>query len=70
MKPDWEDAPGWARWLALDSDGWQWFSDEPCYENGAWTDGGHYEYYCMSSGDVHFSAVLEAKPVETYNTRP
>lgn len=30
MKPDWKDAPEWADWLAMDSDGkWWWYECEP-----------------------------------------
>ncbi len=30
MKPDWKDAPEWAKWLAMDSDGeWHWYSHKP-----------------------------------------
>lgn len=30
MKPDWKDAPEWARWLAMDADGtWYWYEFEP-----------------------------------------
>lgn len=38
MKPDWKDAPGWARWLACDTDGeWWWFQLEPeIDEDGFW----------------------------------
>lgn len=34
-KPDWKDAPIWARFLAMNSDGdWRWWNDEPeCYES-------------------------------------
>jgi hypothetical protein len=29
-KPDWKDAPEWARFLAMDENGqWFWFEDEP-----------------------------------------
>lgn len=29
-KPDWKDAPEWANWLAMDSDGiWWWYENEP-----------------------------------------
>lgn len=29
-KPDWNDAPEWASWLAMDSDGaWWWYEREP-----------------------------------------
>ena len=30
MKPNWRDAPDWAKWLALDEDGqWNWFERMP-----------------------------------------
>lgn len=30
MKPKWDDAPGWAEWLAMDVYGnWFWYSAEP-----------------------------------------
>jgi len=30
MKPDWKDAPEWAKWLAMDDGGeWTWFEVEP-----------------------------------------
>ena len=30
MKPDWKDAPEWARYLAMDSTGyWFWFEEKP-----------------------------------------
>jgi hypothetical protein len=29
-KPDWSEAPEWAKWLAQDKDGdWYWWQDEP-----------------------------------------
>lgn len=32
MKPDWKDAPDWARWLAQDSNGaWYWYQNKPHY---------------------------------------
>ena len=34
MKPDWDDAPEWARFLAQDSDGeWFWYENEPRLQN-------------------------------------
>lgn len=34
-KPDWDDSPEWAEWLAKDEDGqWGWFQNKP--ELGAW----------------------------------
>lgn len=30
MKPDWNEAPGWARFVAMDSNGdWYWHEAEP-----------------------------------------
>ena len=30
MKPDWENAPDWAQWVAMDADGtWWWFDEKP-----------------------------------------
>lgn len=41
-KPDWKDAPEWARWLAMDADGeWFFYEEKPSlgvkvwYPNGA-----------------------------------
>lgn len=39
MKPDWKDAPEWAKWLVMDGDGWwYWSEDEPGFdiEEQAW----------------------------------
>lgn len=39
MKPDWKDAPEWAKFLAEDADGtWWWYEAEPEQgENGNWS---------------------------------
>lgn len=38
MKPDWKDAPEWANYVAMDSDGvWWWYRDEPYQEGEFWT---------------------------------
>jgi len=30
MKPEWKDAPPWAKWLAMDNNGdWWWYENEP-----------------------------------------
>lgn len=37
MKPDWKDAPEWARWLAMDANGfWWWYEEEPVASGKAW----------------------------------
>jgi hypothetical protein len=35
MKPDWKDAPEWAKFLAQDCDGrWHWFEAKPEWDDG------------------------------------
>ena len=37
MKPDWKDAPKWAKYIAMDSDGWwTWFSVLPVWDGEEW----------------------------------
>jgi len=37
MKPDWQDAPEWANWLAMDDDNWWfWYEDKPKKDIGYW----------------------------------
>ena len=37
MKPDWKDAPKWARFLAMDEDGkWYWYENEPTMRWDYW----------------------------------
>lgn len=43
MKPDWKDAPKWARWLAMDQDE-RWFWHETKPEKSIWS--------WQSSGEV------------------
>ena len=37
-KPDWNNAPKWANWLAMDEDGdWYWYEDKPQHLSiGVW----------------------------------
>lgn len=36
-KPDWSEAPDWAKYLAQDKDGeWYWFECEPQQESECW----------------------------------
>lgn len=44
MKPDWKDAPEWAKFLAMDSDGWWfWYEAEPVEASGGWNIRGPYD---------------------------
>ncbi len=39
MKPDWKDAPKWAKFLAMDSTGdWYWYEFEPELQSRVWRD--------------------------------
>jgi hypothetical protein len=53
MKPEWKDAPEWAKFLAQDSDGtWYWYESQPVRQWGNWKNapGSRYEqaYYYHS----------------------
>ena len=38
-KPNWEDAPKWAQFLAQDKDGqFWWYKEAPSLRNGYWSD--------------------------------
>jgi hypothetical protein len=42
-KPNWDDAPKWARWLAQDlTGGWWWYAKRPALDenNGFWDSAG------------------------------
>lgn len=57
MKPEWSDAPAWAKWLARDPNGdWNWYDERPTVttaNGGAWTDDG---YGWMKAGNYGQSA--------------
>ena len=37
MKPSWDDAPEWAKFVAMDFDGeWYWHETRPTYCKGEW----------------------------------
>lgn len=37
-KPDWDDAPEWAEWLAQDADGsWWWYESQPQQGSDEWS---------------------------------
>lgn len=36
-KPNWDNAPAWANWLAMDSDGeWYWYEKQPIQNGNNW----------------------------------
>lgn len=69
MKPDWKDAPEWAKWLAMDEDGvWCWFESEPELESTFWvTDD---KYQDASEPVNKWKDSLEARPDDSPNPTP
>lgn len=63
MKPSWNDAPPWAKWLAMDSSGkWYWYEREPDVGYEIWAYGGQYQ----EAGDGKtWTDTLEPRPGET-----
>lgn len=62
MKPDWKDAPEWANYLALDSDGYYWFEFQPVIYEGVfkWSEGRytHADFVCQTLS-------IEFRPLDT-----
>ena len=60
MKPDWKDAPEWARYLAMDSDGsWWWYKLRPnCDDPWFWNSAGKAESIKISG----WQNTLEERP--------
>ena len=66
MKPDWKDAPEWAKWLAMDGDGWwYWYARKPIKDDAGW----HSEYR-YSSVYKHSAAPSSPEWWETREQRP
>jgi hypothetical protein len=60
MKPKWDDAPEWAKWLAQDEIGaWYWYSKKPRFDGHVWKDGGR---FMRASIDVTAEETLEKRP--------
>lgn len=66
MKPDWKDAPEWAKYLSMDEDGeWYWFENKPAIFGDLWRT--HHESdgkYCRSTdvSRVNWKESLEPRP--------
>ena len=61
MKPDWKDAPAWAKYLACDGDGaWWWYDNKPRFSAISQTWGG------IVGGEIAYTGnaaeTLEARP--------
>jgi len=63
MKPDWKDAPEWARFVAQDDDGdWYWYESEPQAGSHSWVEHGN--------GRILFAAESAADWRDTKGRRP
>ena len=62
MKPDWDDAPEWAKYLAMDDDGsYYWFDSEPELHRGTFyskSDNSEIKF----AGNERFIPTVEGKP--------
>ena len=69
-KPDWKDAPEFAKWLAMDENGdWAWYEDKPWAdeETESWV------WPCPISGDWMLAGFCESTTEswrETLEARP
>lgn len=61
-KPNWTDAPEWAKYVALDADNtWWWYESKPTYDNyGSWE---------TVTGDTEI-AILHSDTLNTLEARP
>lgn len=67
MKPDWKDAPEWAKYLAMDSDGWwYWYENEPVKSYGGWNIRGEHDHdsnrYASAHGYITWQDSMEPRP--------
>lgn len=60
MKPDWKNAPSWAKYLAMDDAGfWYWFERKPEESCGFWAS----NYQISQAGKSKcWNETLEARP--------
>jgi len=53
-RPDWANSPRWARWVAMDGDGfWRWHEAEPIPGRFSWTHKAIDDYLFNNSNGVH-----------------
>lgn len=61
MKPNWDDAPEWANYVAMDEDGeWFWFENEPKVQMRGWWAEGRYRLACFAL--ENWEETLEKRP--------
>ena len=58
MKPDWKDAPKWAKWLAQDSDAWWfWYEHKPYTRDDIWLWRGDSKHSSALSSNTLYSTI-------------
>ena len=63
--PEWEHAPDWASWLAMNSDGrWYWFAKEPELRSTTWSNvwGSYVTEAGRTNGRSGWTETLEQRP--------
>jgi hypothetical protein len=69
MKPDWKDAPEWAKWLAMDYDGaWFWYADKPRLDPDGWAQTS--ELYKCAFAPAPWKCSLQKRPDDAPNPTP
>ncbi len=69
-KPDWKDAPKWAKWLAMDcGEYWYWYANRPKWDRelGLWRREGDSR---MTPAVVAFHSGNGLEPGHSLETRP
>lgn len=62
MKPDWDEAPPWARFLTMDKDGmWRWHQLPPNTYDDAWQSGGMMKFAGWQD-IVDWETLMEKRP--------
>lgn len=62
MKPNWNDAPEWANWLAMDEDGdWYWYEDEPVIGYDVWRNFAITRHEKAKEVGTHWKSSLEQR---------
>lgn len=71
LRPSWEEAPTWAQFLAMDSDGdWFWFEHQPYRERFSGWDGWDVEGGAMTKANPTQGASIHVGWEDTLQARP
>jgi hypothetical protein len=63
MKPDWKDAPAWAKFLAMDEGGsWYWYATAPKWNGAIWIT--ETPEFILEAGQTPADKTLEERPNE------